>query len=55
MQLPMSKGDMACYLGLRPESLSRALGKLANEGVIRNHARKIELLEHKTSFQLAYK
>ncbi len=55
MQLPMSKGDMACYLGLRPESLSRALGKLANEGLIRNRARNIELLEHKTSFELAYK
>jgi CRP/FNR family transcriptional regulator len=55
MQLPMSKGDMACYLGLRPESLSRALGKLSSDGVIRNHARKIELLQHNTSFELAYK
>ncbi|MCB1754811.1 MAG: Crp/Fnr family transcriptional regulator [Gammaproteobacteria bacterium] len=54
MQLPMSKGDMAHYLGLRPESLSRALGKLANEGVIRNNAKKIELLRHRKSFQLAY-
>ncbi len=55
VHLPMSKGDMACYLGLRPESLSRALGKLVSEGLIRNHAKKIELLETDTSFELAYK
>ncbi len=53
MPLPMSKGDMACYLGLRPESLSRALSKLSNEGIIRNHAKKIELLEKATAFSLS--
>lgn len=53
MPLPMSKGDMACYLGLRPESLSRALSKLSSEGVIRNHAKKIELLEKATAFSLS--
>lgn len=52
LQLPMSKGDMACYLGLRPESLSRALGKLASEGLIRNHAKRIELLEKAAAFSL---
>lgn len=50
--LPMSKGDMACYLGLRPESLSRALSKLSSAGMIRNHAKKIELLENDTAFSL---
>jgi CRP/FNR family transcriptional regulator len=55
IHLPMSKADMACYLGLRPESLSRALSKLAKEGLIRNHAKKIELVHSNTSFDLAYK
>ena len=53
--LPISKGDIACYLGLRPESLSRALSKLANEGVIRNNAKRIELVDSQTAFELAYK
>lgn len=42
--LPMTKGDIAIHLGLRPESLSRALTKLQDEGVIRNHAKEIEIL-----------
>lgn len=42
--LPMTKGDIAVHLGLRPESLSRALAKLQDEGVIRNKSREIELL-----------
>ncbi len=42
--LPMTKGDIAVHLGLRPESLSRALAKLQEEGVIRNHTREIEIL-----------
>lgn len=42
--LPMSKGDIASYLGLRRESLSRALKKLKKESVIRNTGKSIELL-----------
>lgn len=42
--LPMTKGDIAIHLGLRPESLSRALSKLQEEGVIRNRPREIEIL-----------
>ncbi|WP_428605615.1 Crp/Fnr family transcriptional regulator [Sedimenticola sp.] len=42
--LPMTKGDIAIHLGLRPESLSRALSKLQEEGIIRNRAREIEIL-----------
>lgn len=42
--LPMTKGDIAIHLGLRPESLSRALSKLQEEGVIRNRTREIEIL-----------
>ena len=45
VHLPMSKADIASYLGLRPESLSRALSKLQRGGLIRNHARKIDFLD----------
>ncbi|MCW8947654.1 MAG: helix-turn-helix domain-containing protein [Sedimenticola sp.] len=44
VMLPMTKGDIAIHLGLRPESLSRALSKLQEEGVIRNRAREIQIL-----------
>ncbi len=50
--LPMSKGDVACYLGLCPESLSRALKKLEKDGVIRNRSKFIELLDTKTYSEL---
>lgn len=39
----MSKGDIASYLGLRPESLSRALGKLQGRGIIRNYGKRVEI------------
>lgn len=44
VHLPMDKQDIAVYLGLTPESLSRALRKLERTGAIRNHLRCIELL-----------
>jgi CRP/FNR family transcriptional regulator len=43
LDLPMSKTDIASYLGVRPESVSRALSNLAKQGVIRNHPRCIEI------------
>ena len=49
LQLPMSKGDIANYLGLRPESISRALQKLQKQGVIRNHKNAIEILDMKVA------
>jgi CRP/FNR family transcriptional regulator len=39
--LPMRKTDIANYLGLAPESLSRALHALEEEGVILNHSKHI--------------
>lgn len=42
--LPMAKQDIAVYLGLTPESLSRTLLKLQKAGVIRNYLRYVELL-----------
>ena len=55
VKLPMSKGDIASYLGLRPESLSRALGKLQSNGIIRNHAKKIEFLDIEAVLKLVCK
>ncbi|MEJ1296860.1 MAG: cyclic nucleotide-binding domain-containing protein [Candidatus Sedimenticola sp. (ex Thyasira tokunagai)] len=52
VRLPMSKGDIASYLGLRPESLSRALTKLQCSGLIRNHPKQIELLDVDSICQL---
>ena len=44
VRLVMSKGDIASYLGLRPESLSRALRKLQSKGIIRNYGKRVEIL-----------
>lgn len=49
----MTKGDIASYLGLRPESLSRALSKLQREGSIRNSAKQIELLDRGAAYEFA--
>jgi CRP/FNR family transcriptional regulator len=48
--LPMTKGDIASYLALCPESLSRALRKLQDKGVIRNHKNRIEILDVDVAF-----
>jgi len=40
--LPMTKIDIALYLGMSPESLSRGLTKLQSQGVIHNHPRYIK-------------
>lgn len=43
--LPMRKTDIANYLGLAPESLSRALHALEEEGMIINQAKHIHLTD----------
>ena len=43
LHLPMSKTDIASFLGVRPESVSRALTNLQKQGVIRNHHRCIQV------------
>jgi len=53
MFLPMNKDDIARYLGICPETLSRELSKLVNKGVIRRHSRKLELLDIDTLYKLA--
>ena len=43
LHLPMTKADIASYLGMRPESVSRALTNLQKQGVIRNNLKYIEI------------
>ena len=45
--LSMTKTDIAHYLGMSPESLSRRLTKLQNQGVIRNNLRYLEFCNTK--------
>ncbi|MFC1601951.1 Crp/Fnr family transcriptional regulator [Pseudomonadota bacterium] len=53
MILPMNKDDIARYLGISPETLSRMLTRLVDKGVIRKHARKLELLDIDTLYEMA--
>ena len=44
--LPMSKKDLASYLGTTPETISRKLRSLEDEGYIKQKSgRKIEILD----------
>jgi CRP/FNR family transcriptional regulator len=44
--LPMSRKDLASYLGTTPETISRKLADLEQEGLIRQLAgRKIKILD----------
>jgi CRP/FNR family transcriptional regulator len=46
IELPMSKKDLASYLGTTPETISRKLADLENEGYIKQKSdRKIEILD----------
>lgn len=46
VELPFGRRDLARYLGVRPESLSRALHRLSEDGTIRLHeANLIEILD----------
>jgi len=42
-KLPITNKDMGSYLGLRPESVSRALGRLEADGWIERRGRRITL------------
>ncbi len=43
--LPAAKKDVACYLGLQPESLSRALGTLRKSGLVRVDEQQVHILD----------
>lgn len=43
--LPMSRGDIASYLGLVIETVSRGFGRLQDDGLIRIAGRKLQVLD----------
>lgn len=43
--LPMPRLDIANYLGLAPETISRLLRRLQDEGVVRVRAREVQVLD----------
>ena len=43
--LPAAKKDIACYLGLQPESFSRALASLKRQGLIEVEEQEVRLLD----------
>lgn len=45
LQLPMTKADLASHLGIQPETLSRSLKKLQQQGRIINSPNHIEILD----------
>ena len=45
LTLPMSREDLASYLGIVIETVSRTLSKLQDEGVISVHGRQIRILD----------
>lgn len=51
--LAMTREDIANYLGLAPETLSRALAKLRDEGLIRVELKSIEVLDREAMQRLA--
>lgn len=44
-RLSMPRGDIANYLRLAPETVSRVLGRLRSQGVIEIDGRMVELLD----------
>jgi CRP/FNR family transcriptional regulator, anaerobic regulatory protein len=45
ISLPMSREDMASYLGLTPETVSRVLARLRGDGLIATQNRRIKFLD----------
>lgn len=45
LRLPMSRTDIAAYLALKPETVSRAFTRLEADGAIRVSARSLEILD----------
>ena len=52
--LPMSREDIASYLGLVIETVSRTFSRLQEDGVILVRGRKLQILDHSRLDQLAH-
>ena len=53
VELTISQRELAKILGASPEALSRALRKMANDGILSTAGRVITILDHKALEQLA--
>jgi CRP/FNR family transcriptional regulator, dissimilatory nitrate respiration regulator len=53
VELTISQRELAKILGATPEALSRALRKMANDGILSASGRVITILDHKALEQLA--
>ncbi|PKN09342.1 MAG: Crp/Fnr family transcriptional regulator, partial [Deltaproteobacteria bacterium HGW-Deltaproteobacteria-5] len=53
VELTLSQRELAKILGATPETLSRALRKMANDGILATAGRTITILDHKALEQLA--
>jgi CRP/FNR family transcriptional regulator len=53
VELTISQRELAKILGATPEALSRALRKMANDGILSTTGRVITILDHKALEQLA--
>jgi CRP/FNR family transcriptional regulator len=53
VELTISQRELAKILGATPEALSRALRKMANDGILSTVGRVITILDHKSLEQLA--
>jgi CRP/FNR family transcriptional regulator len=53
VELTISQRELAKILGTTPEALSRALRKMANDGIIKTAGRMITILNHKALEKLA--
>jgi CRP/FNR family transcriptional regulator len=53
VELTISQRELAKILGATPEALSRALRKMANDGILATAGRVITILDHKALEQLA--
>lgn len=54
LQLPMSRIDIANYLGLALETVSRGFTRLQDDGLIEVHGRQVELVETAALARLAH-
>lgn len=52
--LPMSREDIASYLGMVIETVSRTFTKLQDDGIIAIHGRQLRILDHTRLVQLVH-